>query len=806
MKNTKEVHTSNTKRIMLRICTFVFMTLLYCSISGHLLYTEAALLTVHNHVTNDSYNYSGANVQYKINGDEILTDYPGLILSNGAAVGPYKALFEDVLGVSCDYIEGKNTFTLSYGTQSIRMTLGNTEVVVNGVTKYMNNAPFVYSFNNSSEKYLYVPTRFVAESLGFAYNWDSTTSTVSMIRPDVIYDGNEAVKYTGEHPAFSANGVTVISEKYPGYVFNDTVFFSAEDYFKNTSLAAYAYAEGSGLIVLKNGEQTVRMVLGSPVAYINDTSCLLQDVPRLITPKGATNAKVYIPAEFTAKALGYKVVYNKNKDYLFELSGTAYNQTENSTSDAKDVAFAQDKVTPNTESYSKVLFSEEAHEQVYEHFLELGYHVPHSISAFSCLNSDALYLKGVDLDTVSVTDKNDILEIKIPGYQNPFDCKMHYEPEADFLNYCYIGSGSTLRLLIIKTKELHYYMYSAPDGCVIHFTNTLGLYQDKLTFTVNSGATDDAGSSENNTTDIFSGSSMEELLPDTVFTRNHFVIRLPENIKQHMITDNDLYMDKKFTISIPGNHIGFLSEQDVYNPIKTLNNVTFSYKASDNTTVITFKTSKIQGYAITVSGDYLGVQIADPPEIYDKIIVLDAGHGGIDPGTLRGSVYEKNVNFNVTNVYAPEYFKDSDIKVYHTRTTDTKIALQTRADFAATVGADLFISFHVNANSSASANGTSVYYSSTNNKTTSSGLKSSILAKTIVDRLSAEWNTRNRGILTEKFVVVHNNTVPAVLVECGYITNNSDFEKIKNTTYQKKAAKALYEAVVEIFDQYPTGR
>jgi N-acetylmuramoyl-L-alanine amidase len=273
-----------------------------------------------------------------------------------------------------------------------------------------------------------------------------------------------------------------------------------------------------------------------------------------------------------------------------------------------------------------------------------------------------------------------------------------------------------------------------------------------------------------------------------------------------MITDSDLYADKKFTISIPGYHIGFLSEQDVYNPIKTLDNVTFSYKASDNTTVITFKTSKIQGYAITVSGDYLGVQIADPPEIYDKIIVLDAGHGGIDPGTLRGSVYEKNVNFNVTNIYAPEYFKDSDIKVYYTRTTDTKIALQTRADFAASVGADLFISFHVNANSSASANGTSVYYSSSNNRTTASGLKSSVLAKTIVDRLSAEWNTRNRGILTEKFVVVHNNTVPAVLVECGYITNNNDFEKIKSTTYQKKAAKALYEAVIEIFDKYPTGR
>ncbi len=805
MKNTKEVHTLNTNNIVFRFCAFVLITLFYCGISGHLLPSEAALLTIHNHVTDDSYNYSGANVQYEINGTRISFDYPGLILSNGAAVGPCKALFEDVLDVKCDYTETKNTFTLRYGTQSIQMTLGNTEVLVNGSKQYMNNAPFVYSFNDSSEKYLYVPTRFVAETFGFVYTWNSTSSTVSIVRPNVIYDGNEAIQYTGEYPVFSANGVTVLSENYPGYIFNSCVFFSAEDCFKNTALADYAYAEGSGLIVFRNGEQTVRMVLGSPVAYINETSCLLPEVPRLITPKDTNKAKVYVPAEFVAKALGYEVSYNKTSDYLFELSGTPYAKAEDNTTNSADDVFVPEEVTPNTESYGSVLFSEEAHEQVYMHYLEQGYRVPYSISAFSCLNSDALYLKGVDLEAVTVTDKNDVLEITIPGYQNPFDGKMNYKPDADFLNYCYIGSENTLRLLIIKTKEMHYYMYSAPDGCVIHFTNDLGLYQDKLTFTVASDSLDDAVS-EDNSTDIFSGVSMEELLPNTVFTKNHFVIRLPENIKQQMITDTDLYAQKKFTITIPGNHIVFLSEQDSYNPIKTLESVTFNYKASDNTTVITFKTSKIQGYAITVSGDYLGVQIADPPKIYDKIIVLDAGHGGIDPGTLRGSVYEKNVNFNVTNIYAPEYFKDSDIKVYYTRTTDTKIALQTRAAFAASVGADLFISFHVNANSSASANGTSVYYSSANNRANASGLKSSIIAKTIVDRLSAEWNTRNRGILTEKFVVVHNNTVPAVLVECGYITNSSDFEKIKNADYQKKAAKALFEAVVEIFDQYPTGR
>ena len=81
-----------------------------------------------------------------------------------------------------------------------------------------------------------------------------------------------------------------------------------------------------------------------------------------------------------------------------------------------------------------------------------------------------------------------------------------------------------------------------------------------------------------------------------------------------------------------------------------------------------------------------------------------------------------------------------------------------------------------------------------------------MIASTVCDKLSDAWGTKNRGILSEKFVVIHNNTVPAILIECGFITNNNDFEKIKDTTYQKKAAEAIYESVCELFDKYPTKR
>jgi len=796
MKYTKETVTYK-KNICTRVIRYaVLFAFVFFCVHGHT--AQAAPLRIHNYVTNDSYSYSRARVKYVVNNVAVETDLPGLILSNGAAVGPFNEVFGSTIGATTDYTEGKQDFTVYYGSHNIKMTLGNTEAIIDGTKKLLKNAPVLYSFDNSSEKHLYVPTRCLAEAFGFEYNWNSSTSTATISRPYVMYDGNEKVNYSGSRPIPYLNGASVSSEVYPGYVFDDIVFFSAEDVFEVTGMADVAFAEGSGLVVIKNDQSTIRMVIDSPVAYIDDESYLLSSVPRMISPENASEPKVYVPAEFVATALGFKVSYTKESD-IFYMTGAIISNNDTSQDSEEPNA------VPDTATFGRVLFNFSLPEDIYNMYCETGTKTPQEISAFSCLNSDAIYLKGVAADSVTITDKSDVIEILIQGYRNPFDMKYFYSPEESFLNFCYISGTNSVKLIIIKSKELQYYSYEVADGYMIHMTDSIGMYTDYINFTAPSDEIVEKDT-ESNITDVFAGEDLSVYLPEAVFTRNRFVIRLPENTPISKIKDYDEYEKSRFTISIPGNYLSFFTEQDYYNPVDTLTSVKFSYKQADNTTILTFNTSKIQGYEITVLGGYLAIHIADPKEIYDKIIVLDAGHGGIDPGTLRGSVYEKNVNYNVINVYAEEYFKDSDIKVYYTRRTDTKIALQTRAEFAQKVGADLFISFHVNANSSSAVNGTSVYYSKSNNATTSSGLKSSVMATTIAQHLSNAWGTKNRGILADKFVVIHNNSVPAVLVECGFITNDKDFAKIKDESYQKKAAEALFNAVTELFDNYPTGR
>ena len=281
-------------------------------------------------------------------------------------------------------------------------------------------------------------------------------------------------------------------------------------------------------------------------------------------------------------------------------------------------------------------------------------------------------------------------------------------------------------------------------------------------------------------------------------------IPIPKGVSK--ISDQDNYLQKNFQIFISGNHVSFYKENAILNPYSNIQNYTVTYDSKNNQTVLTFNTKVICGYQYELKDNMLVVKVAKPNEIYSKIIVLDAGHGGVDPGAVKSGVQEKDINFKMVNTYLKSAFHNSDIKVYFTRDSDVLIDLYARAAFSEEVGADLFISFHCNANNSSSVTGTEVFYSDVNNSTTKSGLSSSKLAKKLVDNISSAINTKNRGISSAGFVVVKYNTVPAVLIEFGFMTNPSELSKITNATYQKKGADAIYKTVTEIFKTYPTGR
>ncbi len=284
-------------------------------------------------------------------------------------------------------------------------------------------------------------------------------------------------------------------------------------------------------------------------------------------------------------------------------------------------------------------------------------------------------------------------------------------------------------------------------------------------------------------------------------------IMKPSGLTINDVSNEDLYNSKKFKITLKGNHVDYFNANPIVINSDVISDVSITLSTEGNT-VITVTTTKIQGYKIYNKSDSFVVTMGKPRDIFKNIVVLDAGHGGYDNGASNKGTREKDLNYTISYTLMKDYFASNapDTKVYWTRTTDTFITLANRAAFASKVGADMFISLHMNSATSSSANGTEVYYSTSNNGKSFSGITSKTMATLMNNNLVSNLGTNNRGVKKANFYVIKNNTVPAILIELGFLSGSSDYSKLVNPTFQRNSAKIIYDTINQIFTSYPTGR
>ena len=284
-------------------------------------------------------------------------------------------------------------------------------------------------------------------------------------------------------------------------------------------------------------------------------------------------------------------------------------------------------------------------------------------------------------------------------------------------------------------------------------------------------------------------------------------VALPDNVKFSKIKTTDQYWKKRFLIVIPGKQKNFYKENPPYKNNSGIKNISIKETSAGNTQIIV-DTKSLKGYKLLSCENGFTVNIGSPKKIYRNIIMLDAGHGKKDSGATAAGVKEKNLCLDILYNKAKEYFDStsSNVKAYLTRHDDTFINLYQRPKYSKRYSADLFLSLHMNFSTSKKAKGTEVYYSKVNNKRSFSGLNSKIFATRMRNTIVKNLHTKNRGIKQAGFVVIKRNTVPAVLVELGFVSNPRERGKLKTSTYQMKAAKSLYKGVSETFKKYPTAR
>lgn len=245
-------------------------------------------------------------------------------------------------------------------------------------------------------------------------------------------------------------------------------------------------------------------------------------------------------------------------------------------------------------------------------------------------------------------------------------------------------------------------------------------------------------------------------------------------------------------------------------------------------------------FVLVFSTSFTSVFSIDSPSF---VVVLDAGHGGHDPGAVGAKSHEKQINLGVIMALGDLISKNNpDVKIVYTRKTDVYLTLQERADVANSAHADLFISVHTNANNNKSASGSETYtlgltksksnldvamrenavilleddyklkYEGFNPKSVDSYimfeciqdkyLDKSVQIASQIQKNFVNTGRKDRGVRQAGFWVLHKTAMPSVLVELGYISNPEEEAFLASKEGQFKMAKAIYDSFSQFKKEY----
>ncbi|MCL2349928.1 MAG: N-acetylmuramoyl-L-alanine amidase [Defluviitaleaceae bacterium] len=186
--------------------------------------------------------------------------------------------------------------------------------------------------------------------------------------------------------------------------------------------------------------------------------------------------------------------------------------------------------------------------------------------------------------------------------------------------------------------------------------------------------------------------------------------------------------------------------------------------------------------------------------VHQKIIVIDAGHGGWDPGKVSSENHEeKHINLAITEALQM-HLEQAGAVVFLTRAEDAALGdtkrtdLRARTNMPSDMHADLFISIHQNAFPKSTVRGAQAFFY----EGSAEGEK---LAKAIQAHIKGYLDTENRMEAkgSTSYFILKETTAPAVLVECGFLTNHDEAARLADEIYQQKVAWAIYLGILDYF-------
>ena len=170
-----------------------------------------------------------------------------------------------------------------------------------------------------------------------------------------------------------------------------------------------------------------------------------------------------------------------------------------------------------------------------------------------------------------------------------------------------------------------------------------------------------------------------------------------------------------------------------------------------------------------------------------KRVIIDPGHGGRDWGAYKGGIKESYLNMKVAQKLE-YYLRQRGYSTSMTRRSNTFVSLSRRAALANRYRNTIFVSIHFNSTSNSWVRGGETFYA---------GSAGRSLANSIQRELVRRCRVKNRGVRFARFTVLVQTRCPAVLVECGFISNASERARCATSSYQSSAALAIAEGITK---------
>lgn len=728
---------------------FLILMLFFISFTNVVLADTVSLNLFYD---NEEHLYTANETYIEINGERLLDLLMPPVIIEDRTLVPARAVFEN-LGAEVSYEKSNNSVTIKKDSDIIILYIDN-------IIAYKNGEPFGFDvapkiINDSTM----LPVRAIADALDCEVLWDDENRIVSI----------ETGKVTSYEDLISINDIYIPTE-------------NGESFSINSSEQILDY-----------------------VVYTSDDSKIIIDINNSINKIEQTKYEVLNNNVVTAIRLSQfsispeyisRFVFDINESSKYEVFLSEDNK-KILVSFEEDIFIEEDLNEELTDE--EVLNDEELEEVIFEIFIE----------KFDFLNvgdKEVLYIEGLDYDLIIGEFNESINAYKFniknaelgdaEGIYNYSSNKYVRKVEFNQVN-------NDIDIIVYLFEKTNYSVVTSNKNAMITFS------PDEELPTLPNDEKEDESETEEDIKDDVAGlvpteKKWDNSVPAMTFDTNKNMLKIQKapDIDIDSIIHTDNYLNNEYTLTLNGNYSKYYYNEKLAVDNVYVNHYEFFIDENNNTN-IKFYQNMIMCYIVEDHDDYFYIRAIQPKEIYDAVVLLDAGHGGTDPGAIVNNLQEKEINLSIVLKMYEKMKAYPNIKVYLVRDDDYYIQNSMRAHIANNA-ADVFISIHANSiYPNPTPNGIEVLYSNHENDV-AGNLTSAVLAKFLLDYTIVATSANNRGLkYRSDLVVLNSTTIPAALVEVGFMSNTSEAEKLATDSYREILADSMCSAIVDMFNQYP---